>query len=124
MQGSKACVPFLKLLWSSFGFGGEGMSIQEQIKHDEGFQGSASFNIPRKLAKLIDEYTALLYNQLTSSVSQVEIVEIVEIRPKVIWAAIADLWIHATVQFHPLEKSPRDQQQFKELQTGGRGKTT
>jgi len=34
-------------------------SIQDQIKDDGGFQGSDSFNIARKLAKIIDEYTAL-----------------------------------------------------------------
>jgi len=34
-------------------------SIQDQIKDDSGFQGSTSIKIAWKLAKIIDEYTAL-----------------------------------------------------------------
>jgi len=34
-------------------------SIQDQIRDDGGFQGSDSFTIAMKLAKLIDEYTPL-----------------------------------------------------------------
>ncbi|KAF9520025.1 hypothetical protein BS47DRAFT_920868 [Hydnum rufescens UP504] len=88
MQGSKACVPFLKLLhhqsipsnenvqylvficlvvlWIREGgvahFPDEhttASSIEYQIKDDGGLQGSASFTIARKLAKIIDVYTAL-----------------------------------------------------------------
>jgi len=85
-NGSKACVPFLKLLHHQSIPSNENVqylvficlvvlwirereylpnadtaasSIEDQIKDDGGLQGSASFNIARKLAKIIDEYTTL-----------------------------------------------------------------
>ncbi|KAF9520938.1 hypothetical protein BS47DRAFT_416719 [Hydnum rufescens UP504] len=82
--GSKACTPFLKLLhpqsipsnknvqylvficlvilWTRGERNADlptARSIQDQIKDDGGFPGATSFYITRKLAKLIDEYTAL-----------------------------------------------------------------